>query len=340
LLAAATPAAAQAPAPPERAVELRFALTAELSSATLDARIEAGARLLMERSADGRRLSLVRPLEPAWKLYRVDPLGPGDEAKMAAEVTLPEAGWPALEAARAEVERRAAARWAEWKKAGLDRGQALDGTFAFVVIGPPAGRFEIDLGTDGLPQRITNRLTDRWLSGPLEALFESWERRAGYWFWNAGAKPFEWEPHVYHALAVAVELLGEPRLVPGAEDLRTATARQWRHPVAELGARVGRVLSTLAPKTRGRLRAPRATAVELVRARPEAGGRWRVESELEDDTGSEAASRPLALRRRWVVDGARGTVIAQRVTASVVTSSGSVTVEVEIRPAEAASPSL
>ncbi|HRC84276.1 MAG TPA: hypothetical protein PK413_01555 [Thermoanaerobaculia bacterium] len=255
-LAGPTGASAAGPAPTP-AFELWFRLEAHLSQAALEASVLAGGRLGMgmEATAAGRKLVLERPLEDPWKLYSVRSGWFGKETKMAAEVTLPQPTWEALAEVRSRADRLALERLAGWKRRPESAG-TLDGAFCFVVVGPPEGRFELAIA----PQvRAKNRMTDHWLSGELDPLLKAWQAKAeggakppqGYWFWNHGeSRPFAWEPHAYHALAAAAQLLDLP-LAPGRGG--GLAAGSYEAEVPELGRRAREVLEILMPKARGRL---------------------------------------------------------------------------------------
>ena len=312
-------------------VELRFRVTAQIETTTLDARVEAGARLLLERTEEGRRLSLVEVLEPGWKLYRVDPLGPGSEAKMAGVMTLPEGSWPAVEAARGALEARAAQRWAKWEEKGWTQSQSFDGTFAFLVLGPAAGRFEIDLTSDGRTKRVENRLTDRWTPGDLDTLLRDWDSRSGYWFWNGEAEPFEWEPHVFHALVPALELLEAPFLPEGDTTLTGSEELKWTQAAPGVGERALRVLNVLVPKSRGRLRVPTVTPTLESKAQRVPGDRWVLVSVGREETGSDPKNEFVFAQRNQIFDIERRTAIVNRTVVVVRTKRGWVQVEVELR---------
>ena len=118
--------------------ETWYSVSARVRTKAIDADLEAGGRLAMAGLAgpSGQlTLRLRDVLEPPWKLYWVDPLGPaGKEVKVASVVTLREASWDALEAAQAESAAAAAVRHRRWL-ATAQRPRELDGSFAFVVIG-------------------------------------------------------------------------------------------------------------------------------------------------------------------------------------------------------------
>jgi len=250
-----------------------FELTAEVRSRRFDADIEASARLeaiLVDTStedgaAGAKTLRLVRKLQPATKYYRVDPAGPmGDEAKMAAEVTLPEGSWDALERARRGAERLGQATHEEWsRKTG--ETQAFDGAFAFIILGEPTDRFQVHLDPAGRVKSVENRLTDRWQNGPFDRFIGGWGANhpedgslAGYWFWNEGeAEPFDYEPHVYHAFEQALELLGQA-LPAGDQQL------SW----PELTQDLLRVLKTLVPKAERRIEPPQPSPTTLTLVQP------------------------------------------------------------------------
>ncbi len=326
-------------------VELYYRLTAQIATTPLDARVEAGARLLMARSLEEHRLSLLRPLEPAWKFYRVDPLGPGGEAKMAAVVTLAEGSWQELEAARAEVAADAAARWARWQEAGLDAGQNFDGSFAYLVLGPAEGRFEVEMAGDGRVESVSNRLTDRWLSGPLGELFERWQRSAqagerppaGYWFWNPGAKPFAWEPHTYHAFVTALQLMEAPYLPPSGPAGMSPPPPSWEHSPPGLGEKLAEVLAVLTPKARGRLRPGNAGPTRLqFTARALDDHRWWIEGKTPPSVSAKGQRNSLTLSRQLIYDAERQTAVTDSLRATMETKSGRVTLHVGFKPADTA----
>jgi len=244
------------------AYEVFFTLSAEARGRRLDADIEVVARLEMrpERRPDGGiDFVLVRELQPATKFYAVDPAGPfGDEVKMAAVTTLPEGSWAALAEARGAIEQSGRSQHAAWS-AKHSSERPFDGAFAFLVIGPADGRFRITQATDGRIAGVTNELTDRWMSGPIDPLFARWDEHTtgelqhGYWFWNQGEQePFDYEPHVYHALVRALQLLDRPFQDAAHESI-----------TAELLD----VVLTLAPKAEGRI-TPTLKPVSMVPSGP------------------------------------------------------------------------
>ena len=259
----AVPAAAASPS----MVELYFELDARVATPALDATVRAAARLAMEvepAEGGGARLSLVEPLAPAWKFYAVDPAGPlGEEAKLAAVVTLGEPSWEELARRREEVDRLGQEQYRRWVGGGAP-SQPFDGSFAFVVIGPPRGRFTVELARSGRMARAEDRLTDRWLPGDLDPLLAAWRRAEaskqapprGYWFWNHGEpRPFAWEPHTYHALAAALELLALP-LFPDDDAERAASLGAgggYSLVLERVAESARRVLETLTPKASGKL---------------------------------------------------------------------------------------
>ncbi len=254
-----------AAASPPYTVELSFELDARVETPALDATVRAAARLLMEserKSDGGVRLSLLEPLAPAWKLYTVDPAGPlGEEAKLGAVVTLAEPSWEALAQASDEVDRLGRDQHRRLADAGLAR-LPFDGSFAFVVIGPPRGRFLVEVARSGRVTSAVDRLTDRWLPGDLDAHLAAWRqaeaaKRApphGYWFWNHGeTRPFPWEPHTYHALAAALDLLALPLFPDDDAERAAALGSSYALGQERVAETARRVLETLAPKVRGKL---------------------------------------------------------------------------------------
>lgn len=237
------------PEPAGRRYLLELELSALQSSARGRAEVLAGARLLMSsrRSpAGGLTLAFERALEDPWKLFHLDPIGPfGGQTKAAAVITLPEASWDALDERRAAHARAAARRHAGWRPAA-GRKPPLDGAFAFIVIGDPIGRFNLEIAAGGERVAVENRMTDRWLNGDFGRFVGDWGPTGarpgaprGYWFWNDGeTEPFSWQPGTYRALAAAVELLGRAP----ADGI-------------ELVRRAERVIEALAPRAPGR-RAP------------------------------------------------------------------------------------
>lgn len=250
------PGAESVAEPADEFFKLFYKVEASTRSVGATAELRAAANLLMKgrRSADGNLiLELERPLTPAWKLYFVDPLGPlGDEVKLAAVVSLPEAGWSALEDARLEAERLGVRQYEKWSSESAHaHGHGYDGSFAFVVIGDPRNRFLVDIAGNGQVKAVQNRLTDRWLSGPFDQWIGAWGRDVqvdgpqGYWFWNQGeSAPFDYEPHTYHALETALALLRYP-LVP--LDVTRADFR-WK----DFAQRAANVFERLVPKATGK----------------------------------------------------------------------------------------
>lgn len=330
--------------PPQ--AEISFRLEARLDTATLEADVEAAGRLWMRRKdrvGGPVTLSLVQPLEHPWKLYAVDPLGPaGDEVKLAAVVTLPEGSWEALEAAREEIRRLGEEKHRQWAAStGSDR--PLDGTFAFVVIGPPAGRFNVEIGADGRLRSVTNHLTDHWLPEDFDRLAKAWqaaEREGGrppegYWFWNQGeAEPPPWQPHTYHALAAALELLELP-LFPG--DDPEAAARQgeggsYRLELPEVAEGIRRVLETLAPKAKGRLAGSGAATARFTveEVTPE---RLVVAAEVAGaQVGEGRQAATVTLHRRLVYDRRRRQVESDQLQATLEAPGGHLSIEVGHQP--------
>lgn len=232
--------------------EVWFRASARVRSARADADLEAGGRLLMAGHPSGPGqlvLTLSEVLEAPWKLYWVDPLGPfGEEVKVASVIALPEASWEALELARAEAGVAAKGRHHRWLESA-DRPRDLDGAFSFIVIDHPTDRFRVEIGADGSVEAVTNRLTDRWLSGPFDRFIGSWgdvaragQALQGYWFWNDGeASPPDFEPHTYRGFQAALELLALPLTAARNEGLESV---EW--PGVDDDA--VRVLQVLAPK--------------------------------------------------------------------------------------------
>jgi len=326
--------------------EMFFSVEARIDRLALEAEVEAAGRLLMAEEAppsaatgpppasDHRALSLIRPLEHPWKLYRVDPLGPGrGESKHAAVITLPEVTWEALETARAEMDRlgeaRARNRHPPWP---------LAGTFSFVVIGPPEGRFRVEIGPPASGSRVLrveNRLTDRWLPGDFDTFVAAWrhgEARGlpeGYWFWNRGEnEPFPWEPHTYHAFAAALALLGDPAPVPGA------SVPALRVELPDLAERLARVLAVLVPKSAGRLPAAGGLAVcfQPVSGEAAGGGRAVLGRGCSRATSDPAAGESLVYERFRGLGSDSGRLSVDRVRASFTSPAARVTVEVGFRP--------
>ncbi|MDH3745454.1 MAG: hypothetical protein OES47_10175 [Acidobacteriota bacterium] len=299
--------------------EVWYALNAEFRGRGSDADIRAGGRLLMRldpEAASGRRLELVRPLEDPWKLYSVDPLGPfGGETKLALVTTLPEASWEALDESQAEIARIGRERLARWIEATRSK-RRLDGAFGFVAIGPATGRFAIDFHTGGRVLDVTNGLTDRWLPGPFDQFIGSWgsgfsdkDAPRGYWFWNQGeTKPFEWEPHTYHAMAAALELLALP-LPPNPDSGPRMPTVSWESPEVLAFD----VLTTLAPKIAGRIRdrSSHQGAVEVKTRRDGDSLRIRVDRTAEglqidrELIFSDSPTPPLSDRLRLRIESRR-----------------------------------
>ncbi len=245
-----------------RHYEVWYRLKALVRSPRIDADIRAGGRLLMSvnpKAGNTQRLSLVAPLEDPWKLYWVDPLGPfGQETKVAMVTALPQGSWDALATTREKIERIGREHHTVWLQ-DADPKRPLDGVFGFLVIGPARDRFAIDFAPEGTVEKVTNRLTDRWLPGPFDQFVgrEAGKNLTkGYWFWNdREAMPPDWEPHTYRALAAALELLALPLPDPQAGEATIL----WEDP-EEIATRV---LATLAPKARlgGRTRTSRPKTV-------------------------------------------------------------------------------
>lgn len=250
--------AAEVPAPAAESSrqpwEAWYSVSARVRSLRVDADLVAGGRLAMvERAASSGKLvlSLDEVLEHPWKLYWVDPFGPiGTEVKVASVVTLPEATWEGLARAEEESERSALDRHRAWFETA-QRPRALDGTFAFLVIGDAKDRFRIEVAPDGRLAGVTNHLTDRWLPGPFDQFVNATANRSpgvGYWFWNRGEEvPHGYEPHTYRALAAALELLALEVPAAGAFGSSAPEPLVWR----QVRERALRVLSTLAPRLDG-----------------------------------------------------------------------------------------
>jgi hypothetical protein len=350
-LSSAGPLTAQPPPPgghmflPPRA-ELHFSVDAAVDAATLKADVEAGGRLLMrrrERAGAAQTLALLSPIEHPWKLFWVDPLGPfGEEVKLGAEVTLPAGSWEALAEARAAVDRFGEETYRQWAARSHSR-RPFDGAFAFVVIGPPDGRFEAEIAPSGRLVAVTNRMTDRWLGEDFDRLAKNWQAAVregtrppeGYWFWNHGeAEPPVFEPHAYHALAAALELLALPVFPdddPGAAAALGAGGH-YRLDLADVAGRARRVLETLAPKTRGRLAAAGSAAADFTveeasPARLVVAGRTQGAAVGE---GGEAAT--LDFRRRVVYDLDRHFAVSDAVTVVVAAPDGRLEVAVGYEP--------
>lgn len=349
--ATAEPSRLERSAPPPTAERLSFRLEAEVASAALDAWVEAGGELRMERRAGpggDLTLSLLQPLEHPWKLYAVDPAGPaGDEVKLAAEVLLPEVSWEALAVARREADRFGAEKHRSWSERSGAR-RPFNGAFAFLVIGPPDGRFRAEIGADGRLRAVVNRMTDRWLPGDFDRLVAAWRAPAdgagppqGYWFWNRGeAEPPAWEPHAYDALAAALALLALPVFPQAGAEAAAARGEGgiYSLQLAEVAGRARRVLETLAPRTRGRL--------------PGAGGaaaRFRVEAVTPQRlvvAGEVAKARlgggrdtsTLTFLRRTAYDRRRRQVEADRVRVGLQAPGARLTVEIGYRPERESAP--
>ena len=300
LCLSAVAGAATAEVPPAR-YEISFQLEAQVSSPRMDAELLAGGRLLMasRRSPEGGlSLTLERVLEAPWKLYHVDPLGPfGEETKLSAVITLGEASWEALAERRQTVAAFAADRHRSWTAdGGRGSSKRLDGAFAFVVIGSPRGRFAVELELDGQLAGVENRLTDRWLNGPFDRFIGTWGPDGsqpgaprGYWFWNEGeAEPFSYEPHTYHALAAALELLDLP--LPDVEAPAEGATVVW----SDAARRAAEVVGTLAPKAGGAFGATGELTL-TARRRPRADGGTLLELAASDDDGMTARRQTVLL---------------------------------------------
>ena len=294
-------------------------LAAHRSGASGRGELLAGARLSMRarRAADGAlTLGFDRALEDPWKLFHVDPLGPfGRLTQVATVITLPEASWEVLDARRAESAQSAVERHARWRPAAR-RKPPLDGSFAFVVIGPPEDRFIVEVAADGGVRKVVNRLTDRWLSGDFDRFVGGWgpdgERPGsprGYWFWNHGeTEPFRWQPRTYRAVAAALELLArEPR--DGSEFLRGAE-------------RVVATLAPDAPNLAGRV-ARESPSLPIERHEvTEPGGETIVIATAKADRD--------AVTRRTVFAG--GVVVADRLEVKIERRRGSLDLRIGYRP--------
>ena len=310
---------------PEARYELSFELEAEVTSRRVDAELVAGARLLMTsyRSAGGElSLSLERVLEAPWKLYHVNPAGPfGEETKLGAVITLPDASWKTLEARRREARRLAMERHAAWAE-GRTSTPALDGAFAFVVIGPSRDRFEVQIEAGGRVREVRNRLTDRWLSGPFDRFIGAWgasgeqpDAPEGYWFWNQGeSEPFDYEPHTYHALAEAVRLLDLPLPADRSAAVDWPTAVSDAHSVAE----------RLVPKTAGLFGEGAALSASVER-REEPEGRVLVRLAAEDGQGT-------SVRRETVFLPGESGVLSDRIEVAVAREKRSLRLVVGYEP--------
>lgn len=267
-----------------------YSASARERGARADADLLAGGRLTMTglpSSSGAFRLSSSAIVEHPWKLYWVDPLGPfGEEIKAASVVTLPETTWLALEAARNENAAFGRLRHQRWLE-HAEKPRKLDGSFAFIVIGPVEGRFRFDVGAHGAISEATNRMTHRWLPGPFDQFVGTELVPNGYWFWNNGeVEPFDYEPHTYHAFAAALELLAVPLpRLPGS-------VLSWPDVVKT----ASEVLSTLAPKGRAWFSAiERQIPVETpVRATTLPNGELRLRIEFSH------SSHPLHVERETV----------------------------------------
>lgn len=226
--------------------ELSFEIEAHLSVRGVKGEVLAGGRLTMEGTrtlGDGLQLSLVEVVEPPWKLYWVDPLGPfGEEVKVASVIDLESGSWPALSEARGLAEGRAEGYYAAWAEGRGRRVPPLDGSFAFVAIGPVAGRFRVRLPADGGMAEVGNQVTGRWLSGPFDQwVGQDWTAvTPGYWFWNASSNgPFDFEPQTYQAMASATEVLSWSTFADSSWPVaaRESAIRALRHLAARVSER-------------------------------------------------------------------------------------------------------
>lgn len=264
-----------APAVARAQADLWYELRLRVRSFQADADLWAGARLRMSESVeeDGRRvLELVEPLEDAWKLYRISPLLGRNELKHAAELTLPEGSWSARLSAESRAEELARQRYEVWRRQwGIV--QEFDQAFSFFIIGAPARRFSVRVHEDGATREVQNRLTHRW----LPTGFPDWLAGAaeeGYGFWADDARPPHWEPHGYHALASALELLDTSPLKDGSPGatLALAAGERYRVHVPSVPERTRAVLETLHPPARGRFRGRGEGELDLVVVEVKKGG--------------------------------------------------------------------
>ena len=319
-----------------------YSLSARVRGARGAADLEAGGRLSMtgRRDADGTlELTLGAVIEEPWKLYWVDPRGPfGEEVKVAYVVTLAEGTWTALDAARAASADDGLRRHRRWLE-NAEHPRPLDGTFAFIVVGAARGRFGITIAPDGAVSAVSNRMTDRWLNGPFDQFVGSWgisdadatgdtgvaaagPAPEGYWFWNHGeTRPFEYEPHTYHALAAALDLLALPPPAPNEEREAIEPAGPWR----DLVARTARVLEILAPRAGSGAASSRfmrelATLGVKREVLPAGGTRVQVESRPKV-TGPDVA--------RETVFSSQGLPVADRIRVRLSRGGGS-SLEVEV----------
>ncbi|MGH9380481.1 MAG: hypothetical protein ACRD2Z_07695 [Thermoanaerobaculia bacterium] len=319
----ALPAAAETSTAEPGRYEVFYRVNADVRSVELTADLRAGGRLAVEAQTlpdGGRRFRLLRPLADPWKLYWVDPAGPaGDEVKYASVVTLEEGTWEALDRADVEVRERGRAMYERWKQA-TGNTHTFDGAFAFVVIGPPEGRFNVDLDPGGRLRAVRNRLTSRWQAGPFDRFLMQWAgpRFEGYWFWNEGeGQPPHWEPHTYHALEKALELLALPRLA-AAEGAPPADDLLWDDAPSLALA----VLTTLASRTARRLAPP---AAQSLAPRP---------TPAETDGCVSAVAPGERARVERTTCGPEGAALPEsdRVLVSVAAPGGRLIVEVGYRP--------
>lgn len=306
--------------------EVYFHLEATLSSAALDAKVLASARLEMaaEPGEGGAlRLSLLRLLGPAWKYYRVDPAGPmGREAKLAAVVALPSPTWDEVERMRAAMDRFGA----EQHRLAGSAGQRFDGAFSFLIIGPERGRFIVELDSGGRLLSAHDGLTERWLPGELDPLLKAWATAApGYWFWNRGERqPPSWEPHTVHALVAALDLLALPTAPASGKNQGETTAGPFSLELPGAAEAVVAVLSTLAPKTRGRIEASGSASAE-VRVVREGDG-------VVERTIVARGEGRLDFSRHQRLEARSGRAISDEIVATLTSEGSRILLRVGLRP--------
>lgn len=244
-------------------VELSYSLEVRLRSFQVDADLWAGGRLAMKRGDEAGRARYVldRVVEDPWKFYWSSPGIGSAEVKNATEAVPAAATWAARTAVEKDAETRARARHDRWTKQWGGK-RALDQSFVFLVIGPPAGRFAFTSSRAGAVSGVQNRMTDRW----LPTGFPDWvagKPVQGYGFWAADPQPPPWEPHCYHALVEALKLLKTP-IATDAQLAAIDAGQKWELTLAAVPEGARAVLETLAPKTKGRLGGAGGAKIPLV----------------------------------------------------------------------------